>query len=150
MKQKEIFVWNPLAFSMIQRMLAIWSLVALPFLNPAWTSGNSQYMYCWSLGWRILSITLLACSLIEMSEVWSVFGLSFLWDCNENWPFLVLWPLLSFPNLLAYWVQHFHSIIFQDWNSSTGIPSPLLALFKVILPEAHWLYTPGCLALGEW
>ena len=22
--------------------------------------------------------------------------------------------LLSFPNLLAYWVQHFHSIIFQD------------------------------------
>ena len=24
----------------------------------------------------------------------------------------VLWPLLSFPNLLVYWVQHFHSIIF--------------------------------------
>ena len=23
-----------------------------------------------------------------------------------------LWPLLSFPNLLAYWVHHFHSIIF--------------------------------------
>ena len=23
-----------------------------------------------------------------------------------------VWPLLSFPNLLAYWVQHFHSIIF--------------------------------------
>ena len=23
-----------------------------------------------------------------------------------------LWPLLNFPNLLAYWVQHFHSIIF--------------------------------------
>ena len=26
----------------------------------------------------------------------------------------VKWPLLSFPNLLAYLVQHFHSIIFQD------------------------------------
>ena len=38
----------------------------------------------------------------------------FLWDWNENWPFLVLWPRLSFPNLLAYWVQDFHSIIFQD------------------------------------
>ena len=25
-----------------------------------------------------------------------------------------LWPLLSFPNLLAYRVQHFHSIIFLD------------------------------------
>ena len=41
---------------MIQRMLAIWSLVPLPFLKPAWTSGNSLFMYCWSLAWRILSI----------------------------------------------------------------------------------------------
>ena len=43
---------------------------------------------------------------------WAFFGFVFLWDWNENWPFPVLWPLLSFPNLLAYWVQHFHSIIF--------------------------------------
>ena len=44
--------------------------------------------------------------------VWAVFGIAFLWDWNENWPFPLLWLLLSFPNLLAYWVQHFHSIIF--------------------------------------
>ena len=44
--------------------------------------------------------------------VWAFFGIAFLWDWNENWPFSVLWLLLSFPNLLAYWVQHFHSIIF--------------------------------------
>ena len=44
--------------------------------------------------------------------VWAFFGIAFLWDWNENWPFPVLWPLLSFPNLLAYWVQHLHSIIF--------------------------------------
>ena len=44
--------------------------------------------------------------------VWAFFGIDFLKDWNENWPFLVLWPLLSLPNLLAYWVQHFHSIIF--------------------------------------
>ena len=44
--------------------------------------------------------------------VLTFFGIAFLWDWNENWPFPVLWPLLSFPNLLAYWVQHFHSIIF--------------------------------------
>ena len=43
---------------------------------------------------------------------WTFFGIAFLWDWNGNWPFLVLWPLLSFPNFLAYWVQHFHSIIF--------------------------------------
>ena len=44
--------------------------------------------------------------------VWAFFDIAFLWNWNENWPFPVLWPLLSFPNLLAYWVQHFHSIIF--------------------------------------
>ena len=46
--------------------------------------------------------------------VWAFFGIAFLWEWNENWPFPVLWLLLSFPNFLAYWVQHFHSIIFQD------------------------------------
>ena len=45
--------------------------------------------------------------------VWTFFG-HCLCDWNENWPFPVLWPLLSFPNLLAYWVQHFQIIIFQD------------------------------------
>ena len=44
--------------------------------------------------------------------VWAFFGIAFLWDWNENWPFPVLWPLQSFPNLLAYWVQHFHTIMF--------------------------------------
>ena len=44
--------------------------------------------------------------------VWTFFGIAFLSDWNENWFFPVLWPLLSFPKLLAYWVQHFHSIIF--------------------------------------
>ena len=40
--------------------------------------------------------------------VWAFFGIAFLWGWNENWPFPVLWPLLNFPNLLAYCVQHFH------------------------------------------
>ena len=57
--------------------------------------------------------------------VWAFFGIAFLRDWNENWPFPVLWSLLSFLNLLAYWVHHFHSIIFQDlkelyWNSTTS------------------------------
>ena len=52
-----MFFWNSLAFSMIQWMLAIWSLIPLHFLKPAWTSGSSQFRYCWSLAWRILSIT---------------------------------------------------------------------------------------------
>ena len=44
--------------------------------------------------------------------VWVFFGIAFLWDLNESRPFPVLWPLLSIPNLLACWVQYFHSIIF--------------------------------------
>ena len=44
--------------------------------------------------------------------VWTFFGTALLWDWNENWLFPVLWPLLSFPNLLTYWVQHLNSIIF--------------------------------------
>ena len=41
--------------------------------------------------------------------VWAFFGIAFLWDWNENWPFPVLRLLLS---LLVYCVQHFHNIIF--------------------------------------
>ena len=60
--------------------------------------------------------------------IWAFFGIAFLQDWNENWPFPVLWPLLSFPHLLAYWAQHFHSIIFWhlrwlSWNSISSSSS---------------------------
>ena len=42
------------------------------------------------------------------AAAWTFFGIALLWNWNENWPFSVLWPLVSFPNLLAYWVQHFN------------------------------------------
>ena len=44
--------------------------------------------------------------------VWTFFDIAFLWDWNENLPFPVLLPLLSFPNLLVYWMQNFNNIIF--------------------------------------
>ena len=83
--------------------------------------------------------------------VWAFLGIAVLWDWNENWPFPVLWPLLSFPNLLAYWVQHFHitfTSLFRIWNSSTGIPSSPLALFIVMLPKAH--LTSHSRTSGSW
>ena len=61
----------PLLFSMIQWTLTIWSLVPLAFLNPAWASESSLFTYCWSLAWRILSITLLAC---EMRAIANILG----------------------------------------------------------------------------
>ena len=57
----------------------------MPFLNLACTSGSSSFMYCWSLAWRIWSITLLACDCVV---VWTFFGITLLWDWNENWLYL--------------------------------------------------------------
>ena len=79
-------------------------LIPLPFLNPACTSGSSQFTYYWSLAWRIFSFTLLACEMSAIVLVWTFFGIALLWDWKENWPFPVLLWLLSFPNLLAHWV----------------------------------------------
>ena len=57
--------------------------------------------------------------------IWTFFDITFPLNWNENWLFPVLWPHLSFTNLLAYWVQHFNSINFYDlkylsWNSITS------------------------------
>ena len=89
------------------------------------TSGSSAFskssLYIWKFSVHILvelSLKDFEHSLPSLWDgrncavVWAFFGIAFLWDWNENWPFLVLWPLMSFPNLLAYWVQHFNSIIF--------------------------------------
>ena len=85
--------WNSLAFSRIQWMLAIWSLVPLSFLNPAFTSGSSWFTYCWSLVWIIFSITLLAC---DMSA--TVSSLNFLWHCPSlglEWKLTISSPVAT-------------------------------------------------------
>ena len=95
-----MFFWNSLAFSIIHLMLVVWYLVPLPFLflflcwfyfillfpiyfyyplpflKASWISGSSWFTDCWSLAWRILSITLLAW---EMSAI--VQSLNILWHC---------------------------------------------------------------------
>ena len=101
-----------------------------------WTS---WFMYSWRAGLEnfehYFASVWFECN---YAVVWTFFGIAFLWDWNENGPFLVLWPLLSFPNLsAAYLVQEFSASSFWIWKSSTGIPSPPLALFIVMLPQAH-------------
>ena len=101
------FFWNSLGFSMTQQMLAILSLAPLPFLNPACTSVSCLVTYFGSLTRRILSITLFSIWNEHYCPVaWTFFSSALLWDWNENWPFSVLWPLLNFPSMLAYWVHH--------------------------------------------
>ena len=91
-------------------------------------------------------------------------------NCLVVWTFLVLpffgigmrtdlfQPLLGFPNLLAYWVQHlFTASSFRILNSSARIPSSPLTLLAAALPKAHlilystvfgseWEITPSSLA----
>ena len=139
-------------------MLALWSLVPLPFLKPAWTSGSSQFTYHWSLAWRILSITLLVCEmsavvrLFEHSLALPFFGIGMKTDlfqsCGHCWVFQICWHIEC---------STFTASSFRIWNNSTGIPSPPLALFIVMLPKAHftshsrmsvsrWVITPSWLS----
>ena len=69
--------------------------------------------------------------------VWTFFGIAFLWDWNENWPFPVLCLLLSFKICWHIECNTLTASSFRIWHSSTGIPSPPLALFIVMLSRAH-------------
>ena len=83
-----------------QSRLNIWNFSVHQLLIPGWENFEYYFPSVWD-----------ECNIVV---VWTFFGIAFLSDWNENWSFPVLWSLLSFPNLLAYWVQHFHSIIIQD------------------------------------
>ena len=67
--------------------------------------------------------------------VWALFGIAFLWDWNENSPLPVLWPLLSFQICWHIECSAFTASSSRIWKSSTGIPSPPLALFIVMLSQ---------------
>ena len=85
-----MFFWNSVAFSVIQQMLE--SLVSLPFskfnlniwkfsvhvlLKPGLENFEHYFASIWD-----------ECN---CAVVWTFFGIAFLWDWNENWPFLGLW-----------------------------------------------------------
>ena len=80
----------------------------------------------------------------DCAVVWAFFGIAFFWDWNENWPFPVLWPLLSFPNISNIcWHIECSTLIalsFRIWNNSTEIPSPSLALFVVMRPPLDFTF----------
>ena len=54
LNEVDFFLEFSCLFYDLQWILAIWSLVSLPFLNPAWISESCQFTYCWSLTWRII------------------------------------------------------------------------------------------------
>ena len=131
---KQIFFWNSLGFSMIQQMLAIWSLVPLPFLNPVWTPGTFWFTYCWSLAWRISSIILIGCELSAIVQSFGHFchcpslGSNLFQSCGHCWVFQICWHIEC---------STFTASSFRIRNCSAGIPSSPPALFIVMLPKQH-------------
>ena len=72
-------------------------------------------------------------------------------SCGHCWVFQICWHVAC---------STFTASSFWIWNSSTGVPSPPLALFVVMLPKAHltlysrmsgsrWVITPLWLS-GSW
>ena len=71
--------------------LNIWKFIVYVLLKPGLENFEHYFTSVWD-----------ECNCVV---VWSFFGIASLWDWNENWPFPVLWPLLTFPDMLAYWVR---------------------------------------------
>ena len=82
--------------------------------------------------------------------VWAFFGIAFLrigmkidllQSCGHCWVFQICWHIEC---------STFTASSFRIWNSSTGIPSPPLALFIVVmLLRPTWVHITGCLLLGK-
>ena len=107
------------------------------FSKPICTSGSSQFMYCWSLAWRTLNLTLLACEMsaivwwFEHSSALPFFGIGMKTDFSSRVAtavFQICWYIEC---------STVTASCFRIWNRSAGILSPLLALFVVMLPKAH-------------
>ena len=138
-----MFFWNSLAFSMIQQMLAIWSLVPLPFLNPAWTSGSSRlwtsvllkpglenFEHYFGTTWDECN-----CVVVWTFSGMPFFGIGMKTDlfqpCGHCWVFQIRWHIEC---------STFTESSLRIWNSSAGIPSPLLALFILV----YWFLKCQC------
>ena len=76
----------------LKTSLNIWKYTVPVLRKPGWETFKHHFTRVWD-----------ECT---CAIVWAFFVITFLWNWNENWPFPVLGPLLSFPNLLAYWVQY--------------------------------------------
>ena len=92
--------------------------------------------------------------------VWTLFGIDFLRDWNENWLFQSCGRCWVFKICWHIECSTFTASSSRIWNSSTRILSPALVLFIVLRPKAHltshsrmsgsrWVITPSWLS-GSW
>ena len=79
------FISGSSAFS--KSSLKIWKFLVHGLLKPGFKNFEHYFASVWD-GWNCV-------------KVWTFSSIAFLRDWNENWLFPVLWPLLSFPNVLV-------------------------------------------------
>ena len=112
--------------------LNIWKFMVHVLLKPALENFEHYFASVWDK--------------CNCEVVW--FGIALLWDWNENffqscghcWVFQICWHIEC---------STFTASSFKNWNRSTGIPSPLLALFTVMLHKAH-LTSPSTMSGSRW
>jgi len=130
-------------------MLAIWFLVPPPFLNSAYTSGSSQFTHCWSLVWRILSVTLLACEMsatvwyFEHSLALPLFGIEMKTGlfqfCGHCWVFQICWHI-ECSTLTASSFRILHSFLVWRWSKVIRMQSYLNVSLTLILWEPFFFF----------
>ena len=151
-----MFFWNSLIFSddpadvsnlisgssaFCKSSLNIWKFTVYILLKPGLENLEHYFTSVWDEG--------------NCMVVWTFFGIGMKTDlfesCGHCWVFQICWHI-------EY--STFAASSFRIWNSSTGIPSPPLALFVVMLSKAHltshsrmsgsrWVITPLWLS-GSW
>ena len=128
------------SFAFSESSFNIWNFSVQVLLKPALENFEHYFASVWD-----------ECNCVV---AWTFFGIAFLWDWNENWPFPVLWH--CWVSQICWHVEcsTFTASSFRIWNSSLGIQSPPLALFVVMLPKtrlpshskmsgSRWVITPS-------
>ena len=151
------WLWNSLAFSTIQQVLAIWFLVLYLFKTS---------LYIWNLSVHRLQEPSLKDFEHNIASIWNegncmvvwvFFGIVLLWDWNETHLFQSCGHCWVFQIWLHIECTTVTASSFRVLNISAGIPSCPLALFRVVLPNAHltsqsrmsgsrWVTTPSWLS----
>ena len=96
--------------------LNIWKFTVHVLLKPGLENFEHYFTSMWD-----------ECSCVV---VWAFFGIAFLWDWNENWPFPVLWPLLR----TSAEFSKFAGML------SAALSQPYLSGFEIVQLEFHHLH----------
>jgi len=113
--------------SLISGSLNIWTFTVHVLLKPGLKNFEHYFANIWD-----------ECN---CAVVCTFFGIAFLWDWNENWPFLACGNCWGFQICWHFECSTFTASFFRIWNSSTRIPSLPLALFIEMLPKVHFDFT---------